>query len=111
MTQQTQEVSTAAVCSTADADRAGTDYRHDSRRSDGVFQRQLSAAGLEDVAERIAAGARLELEDAVVLSGTSLPLLGRIVELLPDRGCSTGFSRHSSDDESDDRPPEGGTMS
>ena len=49
----------------------------------GLFQRQLAAAGLGDVAEKAAAGAVLELDDAVLLSRASLPLLGRIVQSHP----------------------------
>jgi hypothetical protein len=81
MTQNIQEASTAAVCSAKDTDGAGETHAISSHGSTGLFQRQLSAAGLTDIADKIAAGTTLEFDDAARLSRSGLPLLGRIVEL------------------------------
>jgi hypothetical protein len=113
MTQYIQEASTAAVCSVADAGGTESEYRNGSPRIEGLFRQQLAAAGLDGIAESIAAGTPLVLEEAVRLSQTSLPLLGRIVQLLPyECACSTGFSRNECGHGSDDAiPPEGGITS
>ena len=50
---------------------------------DGFWGRQLSDAGMTAVAEKIAAGRNLELEDAIALSRVSLPLLGKLIQLRP----------------------------
>ncbi|MGO9109472.1 MAG: hypothetical protein ACLP9L_09580 [Thermoguttaceae bacterium] len=51
--------------------------------SDSFFWRQLSAAGLAAVAEKVASAQELELNEALALSRASLPLLGKLVELRP----------------------------
>jgi hypothetical protein len=83
MTQNIQEASTVAVCSSEEADGRGTECAIQSHGGTGLFQRQLSAAGLADIAEKIAAGTTLDFEDAARLSRSSLPLLGRIVQMRP----------------------------
>ncbi|MGA2254587.1 MAG: hypothetical protein ABSG53_08000 [Thermoguttaceae bacterium] len=50
---------------------------------DSFIWRQFRAAGLGAVAEKVAVGRDLELDDALALSHASLPLLGRIVQLRP----------------------------
>lgn len=47
-------------------------------------RRQFEAAGIVDIAERIARGERLGLEDADRLTDVPLPYLSKLVELLPD---------------------------
>jgi hypothetical protein len=47
---------------------------------------QFAAAGLEAVAEKVAGGHDLELDDALVLSGASLPILAKVVQLRPVNG-------------------------
>jgi len=49
--------------------------------SESFLWRQFIAAGLTSVAEKVAAGRDLELEDVLTLSRASLPLLGKMVEL------------------------------
>jgi hypothetical protein len=83
MKHHTQEASTASVCSLAEVDGMETDCRHESPRGEGLFRQQLAAAGLDAIAERIAAGTPLGISEAVALSRASLPMLGRIVQLLP----------------------------
>ena len=53
------------------------------RRDDSFLWRQLRAAGLGAVAEKVAAGRDLELDEALALSRASLPLLGKMVQLRP----------------------------
>jgi hypothetical protein len=48
---------------------------------DRFVGRQLQIAGLESVAQKAAAGEELDLEDALVLSTASLPIVGRVVQL------------------------------
>lgn len=43
--------------------------------------RQLSIAGLDAVAEKVAAGSDLNLDEALALSRAGLPLLGKLVQL------------------------------
>jgi len=50
---------------------------------DSFLWRQLGSAGLTAIAEKVAAGRELELDEAIALSRTGLPLLGAIVELRP----------------------------
>ena len=50
---------------------------------DGFLWRQLGSAGLAAIAEKVAAGHDLELDEALVLSRASMPLLAKIVELRP----------------------------
>jgi len=50
---------------------------------DSFAWRQLSAAGLGVVAEKVAAGDDLELDDALALSRAGLALLGKLVQLRP----------------------------
>ena len=45
--------------------------------------RQLETAGLRAIAEKVAAGRPLVLDESIALSHASLPLLGKIVELRP----------------------------
>ena len=52
----------------------------------GFLWQQLSAAGLAAVAEKVAAGCDMDLEDALLLSRASLPLLGKMVQLRPAAG-------------------------
>ncbi len=84
MTHDTGENSNTAVCRAADADAQGEPVLRSAVGGSGLFQRQLSAVGLGDVAEKIAAGSALEMEELDLLSRASLPLLGRIVQLMPD---------------------------
>ncbi len=83
MSQNIQVASTAAVCSAEEADGPGTGCASLSDGGASLFQRQLSSAGLADIVAKIAARATLDFEDAARLSRSSLPLLGRIVQLLP----------------------------
>jgi len=65
-------------------DGSGQDVARRSKSwYDNFFWRQLSAARLEAVAEKIAAGCDLDLNEAVLLSRAGLALLGRIVQLRP----------------------------
>jgi hypothetical protein len=50
---------------------------------DSFLWRQLGSARLRAIAEKIAAGRDLSLDDAISLSRISLPLLGKLVELRP----------------------------
>ena len=61
---------------------------------DGFCWRQFRAAGLIDVAEKVAAGRDLELDDAFALSRASLPLLGKMVELRPVENVRGDMSFH-----------------
>ena len=92
MTPNIQEIPNAAVCLAKDADGAREEFAPESAVSTRLIQRQLSAAGLEDIAQKVAVGRRLELHDAVLLSRASLPLLGRIVQLSP---LSVGWTSES----------------
>jgi hypothetical protein len=95
MTHGFTEISDAEVCPAPDSEGQGRGLSRQSPCCSGLLQRQLSAAGLGDVAERIAAGSPLELDDAILLSRAAIPLLGRIVQLWPSgRARSTGFSRN-----------------
>ena len=60
MTHDTGENSNTAVCRAADADAQGEPVLRSAVGGSGLFQRQLSAVGLGDVAEKIAAGSALE---------------------------------------------------
>jgi hypothetical protein len=50
---------------------------------DSFVWRQFSAEGLSAVAEKVAAGRDLELDEALALSRASLPLLGKLVQMRP----------------------------
>ncbi len=65
--------------------------------TDGFSARLLHAAGLTVLADKVSAGCELDLIDALALSQTSLPLLGKLVQLRPmaddnqEREPPTGF--------------------
>ena len=80
MTQEIVEIADRAGCSAGDGNSPCETPARESSGCAGLFRRELAAAGLETVAERIAAGRPLELEDAIALSSASLPLLGRILQ-------------------------------
>ena len=54
-----------------------------SSASNGFLWRQLSATGLAAIAEKVAAGRDLDLDEALSLSRVSLPLLAKMVQLRP----------------------------
>ncbi len=60
----------------------------------GFLFRQLSAAGLVEIAGKVAGGGELELPEALALSRASLPLLGKIVELRPVASDGIDISVH-----------------
>lgn len=62
------------------SDEGSIPFRSLASRDDFLW-RQLTAAGLAAIAEKIAAGHDLELEEALALSRVSLPLLGKLVQL------------------------------
>jgi hypothetical protein len=62
---------------------------------DSFLSRQLASTGLAAIAEKVAAGRDLELDEALALSRASLPLLGKIVELRPGNGESCGSNASS----------------
>jgi hypothetical protein len=82
MTPIIQDTANATGCPAVD-DETADDFAQKSGGGTGLFERQLSVAGLENVAHKLAAGGSLELDEAVRLSRTTLPLLGRIVQSLP----------------------------
>ncbi len=65
----------------------GSAASQSSASRDGFFWRQFNAAGLVAVAEKVAAGHDLELDEALALSRASLPLLGKMVQLRPAAGA------------------------
>lgn len=81
--QNIEKAPTPVVCSIEDADEPRSACAIEPRGGTSLFDRQLAAVGLDDIAERIAAGTFLELDNVVRLSRASLPLLGRIVQLRP----------------------------
>jgi hypothetical protein len=96
MTYRTENARTSAVCSAVDADGLEEECARQPRGGTDLFQRQIAAAGLDEIAEKAAAGTVLGLDDAIRLSGINLPLLGRIVQLRPASERATPFERAAS---------------
>ena len=64
-----------------DGSGEGGSAPHSLASRGNFFWRQLSAAGLTAIAEKVVAGRSLELDEVLVLSRASLPLLGKLIQL------------------------------
>jgi hypothetical protein len=96
MMYRTEDAPTSAVCSAVDADGSEGDCAHQPHGENALFQQQIAAAGLDDIANKVAVGTVVDLDDAIRLSGINLPLLGRIVQLLPVPEIAIPFKRVAS---------------
>ena len=79
MTPASETIPDTVSCPDSSGDGRAAPQSPELRES--FLWRQFSAAGLAAVAEKVAAGRDLELDEALALSRASLPLLGEIVKL------------------------------
>ncbi len=67
---------------------------HSKASEGGFFWKQVHAAGLGAVAEKVAAGHALDLGEVIALSRASLPLLGKMVQLRPEASDAVLITLH-----------------